>query len=205
MSDLLQQLYANTGFAHLDWRMLVMWGVVAGLLYLAVFRKFEPLLLVPIAFGALLANLPTQGIINQPAGIIRAGVDGHLAHSLVSVGDRVELGAVEKQRPATVGELGAEDLQQLLSGAVHAEYGHNTLLQIIRPMTSHETSSESIQVGALSLNADDVLVWANASGRVVDLPLALGAACVAGEALAELHSAHRGGVFHYIELGVLLE
>nr|WP_322090846.1 sodium ion-translocating decarboxylase subunit beta [Caenispirillum bisanense] len=46
--------------------MAVMWAVVAGLLYLAVYKNFEPLLLVPIAFGALLANLPTQGLVNLP-------------------------------------------------------------------------------------------------------------------------------------------
>ena len=68
MSDLLQELYAmNTGFAHLDWRMLVMWAVVAGLLYLAVFRKFEPLLLVPIAFGGQwLTAHPKELSISQP-------------------------------------------------------------------------------------------------------------------------------------------
>ncbi len=63
MIELLQELYTNTGFAAVSWQMLVMWLVVAVLLYLAVFRQFEPLLLVPIAFGALLANLPTEGIM----------------------------------------------------------------------------------------------------------------------------------------------
>jgi len=63
MLELLQHLYENTGFSHIDWRMLIMWLVVAGLLYLAVYKKFEPLLLIPIAFGALLANLPTEGIM----------------------------------------------------------------------------------------------------------------------------------------------
>ena len=63
MINLLQELYTNTGFAHISWQMLVMWLVVAVLLYLAVFKQFEPLLLVPIAFGALLANLPTEGIM----------------------------------------------------------------------------------------------------------------------------------------------
>ena len=33
-----------TGFFHVTWRMLVMWGIVLGLLYLAVFKEFEPLL-----------------------------------------------------------------------------------------------------------------------------------------------------------------
>ena len=63
MLDLLQHLFENTGFSEIGWRMVVMWLVVFGLLYLAVYRKFEPLLLVPIAFGALLANLPTEGIM----------------------------------------------------------------------------------------------------------------------------------------------
>ena len=41
-----------------DWRTLVMYLIVAVLFYLAIVRKFEPLLLLPIAFGMLLANLP---------------------------------------------------------------------------------------------------------------------------------------------------
>lgn len=57
------ELLGHTGFSEVTWQMLVMWGVVAALLYLAVYKKFEPLLLVPIAFGTLLANLPTEGIM----------------------------------------------------------------------------------------------------------------------------------------------
>lgn len=71
MLELLQHLFDNTGFSDLNWQMMVMWAVVAVLLYLAVYRKFEPLLLVPIAFGALLANLPTEGIMD---GLEFAGV-----------------------------------------------------------------------------------------------------------------------------------
>jgi oxaloacetate decarboxylase beta subunit len=48
--------------------MVLMWGVVFTLLYLGVYKGFEPLLLIPIAFGALLANLPTQGLVNEPPG-----------------------------------------------------------------------------------------------------------------------------------------
>ena len=40
------------------------------LLYLAIVKKFEPLLLVPIAFGMLLANLPGAGLMNDPSGIM---------------------------------------------------------------------------------------------------------------------------------------
>ena len=67
MLNSLKELFFETGFCYVDWRMLIMWVVVAVLMYLAVYRQYEPLLLVPIAFGALIANLPTEGVINKPA------------------------------------------------------------------------------------------------------------------------------------------
>jgi carboxybiotin decarboxylase len=66
--EAISEILSLTGVPHITWRMLVMWGVVCVLFYLGVGRKFEPLLLVPIAFGALLANLPTEGLINAPVG-----------------------------------------------------------------------------------------------------------------------------------------
>jgi len=59
----LLDFYQTTGFSQLTVPMLVMWALVGVLLYLAIAKGFEPLLLVPIAFGALLANLPTRGMI----------------------------------------------------------------------------------------------------------------------------------------------
>ena len=94
MIDQLQHLYANTGFAFLDWRMLVMWAVVAVLLYLAVYKQFEPLLLVPIAFGAMLANLPTQGLINKPAAEIRSPETGTIISEFIETGDVVKMSPV---------------------------------------------------------------------------------------------------------------
>lgn len=63
MIDSLIELFLETGFWYVDWRMIVMWMVVLVLFYLAVYKEFEPLLLVPIAFGALLANLPSEGVV----------------------------------------------------------------------------------------------------------------------------------------------
>ena len=63
MLDNLLEFLSLSGFASLTWQMTVMWLVSFVLLYLAVGKKFEPLLLVPIAFGALIANLPSRGII----------------------------------------------------------------------------------------------------------------------------------------------
>ncbi|MBE6935314.1 MAG: sodium ion-translocating decarboxylase subunit beta [Ruminococcaceae bacterium] len=58
--DILGTLWGNSGFAGLmvDWRSLVMILVGCVLLYLGIVKKFEPLLLVGIAFGTILTNLP---------------------------------------------------------------------------------------------------------------------------------------------------
>ena len=68
----LQEFLTTTGFTLITWKMAVMWAVAALLLWLAVAKGFEPLLLVPIAFGALIANLPTRGVITvepRPDGV----------------------------------------------------------------------------------------------------------------------------------------
>ena len=62
------ELIGLTGFARVSWEMTVMWAVSLGFFYLAVYHRFEPLLLIPIGFGALLANLPTEGLVNLPLG-----------------------------------------------------------------------------------------------------------------------------------------
>lgn len=63
MLESLLNLFKSTGIYMLAqdpgfWKTIVMWIIVAVLMYLAVVKKFEPLLLLPIAFGMLLANLP---------------------------------------------------------------------------------------------------------------------------------------------------
>jgi sodium ion-translocating decarboxylase beta subunit len=50
-------LVEGSGFSNLDWRNYVMMGVACVLVYLAIVRQFEPLLLLPIAFGMFLVNL----------------------------------------------------------------------------------------------------------------------------------------------------
>ena len=67
------RILEGSGFAALptDWRQVVMILLACLLLYLGIGRGYEPLLMVPIAFGMLLANLPLTGLINPPAG------DGH--------------------------------------------------------------------------------------------------------------------------------
>ncbi|MFW5743460.1 MAG: sodium ion-translocating decarboxylase subunit beta [Spirochaetota bacterium] len=60
--DALAELWRSTGVAGFSWQQIVMILVGLVLIYLAVAKKFEPLLLVPIGFGGILANIPFIGI-----------------------------------------------------------------------------------------------------------------------------------------------
>jgi oxaloacetate decarboxylase beta subunit len=70
----LVKLYQSTGFAVISWQQIVMLVVSCILLYLALKKGFEPLLLIPIAFGMLLANLPAAGLMNGPTYEVVDGV-----------------------------------------------------------------------------------------------------------------------------------
>ena len=58
----LLKLWQSTGISHMDSGQLIMIGICLLLLFLAVRKGFEPLLLVPIGFGGLLANIPGAGM-----------------------------------------------------------------------------------------------------------------------------------------------
>ena len=67
--DSLEKLVTSTGIANLTFGHLVMIAVCLGLIYLAIKKEFEPLLLLPIGFGGLLANVPIAGIA-EPDGFL---------------------------------------------------------------------------------------------------------------------------------------
>ena len=69
IKDLVIGLWESSGLALLTWQNAVMLLVSCVLLYFAIAKKCEPLLLVPIAFGILLANLPGAGIMDDSVGL----------------------------------------------------------------------------------------------------------------------------------------
>jgi oxaloacetate decarboxylase beta subunit len=75
-------LLQSSGFAGLTWQNLVMFAVGGTLIYLAVRKGYEPLLLIPIGFGAILANLP-YAMMSASAG--GAAETGHLSHPLLQM------------------------------------------------------------------------------------------------------------------------
>lgn len=61
-----QQLIQMTGLRALTFQQVIMIAIAMILMYLAIVKKYEPLLLVPIAFGMMLTNLPLTGIMAEP-------------------------------------------------------------------------------------------------------------------------------------------
>lgn len=64
--DTLLKIWNNSGFVAMSWQQAVMICVAGILIYMAIVKKYEPLLLLPIAFGVLLANLPMANLMVPP-------------------------------------------------------------------------------------------------------------------------------------------
>ena len=85
--DVFMKFLNSTGFSALDVGQVVMLIISFVLLYLAIYKGFEPLLLVPIAFGMLLANLPLAGLMASPiTEIVTDPVTGKLVSQTVQTG-----------------------------------------------------------------------------------------------------------------------
>tara|TARA_R110002074_G_scaffold402348_1_gene608397 strand:- start:36784 stop:37917 length:1134 start_codon:yes stop_codon:yes gene_type:complete len=83
------QIWQSTGIANFEWGNVLMIGVGLLLIYLAIAKNFEPLLLLPIGFGGILANIPVAGI-GGPDGMLgilyHMGVDTGLFPLLIFMG-----------------------------------------------------------------------------------------------------------------------
>ena len=92
VGDILLNLWNNSGFAAMfvgfadgGWQNLVMLAIACVLLYLAIVKKFEPLLLVGIAFGCLLTNLPKAGLYHQELWDAFMDPDSPVYHSFGAI------------------------------------------------------------------------------------------------------------------------
>lgn len=68
--DTVLKIFQQSGFANLSWGNWVMFAIGGILIYLAIVKKYEPLLLIPIGFGTILANLPLADMGSYGEGII---------------------------------------------------------------------------------------------------------------------------------------
>ena len=82
MGDIFSNLTEMTGFSTMGWETILMWLIAFLLLYLGIKKQYEPLLLVPIGFGVLLANLPGAGL-----GVVDSSLVMNLDGSYMSLLD----------------------------------------------------------------------------------------------------------------------
>jgi len=92
------------GFTSIVWQDLVMYVVGAALIWLAVKKEYEPMLLLPIGFGAILVNLPLSVVWEHEgtAGFLKVLYDGGIANELfpilifIAVGAMIDFGPLFK-------------------------------------------------------------------------------------------------------------
>lgn len=84
-------LLQGSGFVGLTWQNLVMFFVAGVLIYLAITRNYEPLLLVPIGFGAALANLPGANLAASSTYVPGAETHTPLLQLIYNAGISTEL------------------------------------------------------------------------------------------------------------------
>jgi len=122
----LDVLWQSMGLANLAWDQGLMIGVGALLIYLAIARRFEPLLLVPIGFGCILANIPVAGLGESAVGqLLLAANPEHLASLAQQLGVGVEQLALawKQASPAQInaGQVLADNLGYS-AGMLHMFY-----------------------------------------------------------------------------------
>ena len=102
--DTIKDLWASSGFAVLQWQNIVMILISFVFMYLAIKHKFEPLLLLPIAFGMLLTTLPCTGMYHPELWNIDAGHELNFGEILHKGGllDMLYLGVKLQIYPALI-------------------------------------------------------------------------------------------------------
>ncbi|MDR2981025.1 MAG: sodium ion-translocating decarboxylase subunit beta, partial [Puniceicoccales bacterium] len=148
-------LFANPG-------MFIMWVVVAVLFYFAVFKQFEPLLLVPIAFGALLANIPSENLVEKPAGDLISTYSGTVIATTLEKGTVFKVPQVIEEIPEHLSrknEAGIKALFEREAARRTLETNKNTgsiittglLGAVVRPEGVSPTPDQLIEVPWLTL------------------------------------------------------
>ena len=82
MNDVLR-IFGQSGFANMDWTNLVMFAIAGILIFLAITKEYEPLLLIPIGFGILMANFPLAELSSYGDGIIALIYDSGIKTELL--------------------------------------------------------------------------------------------------------------------------
>ena len=179
----------DTGFYYLlsDWKCLIMIAISCLLLYLAIVKKFEPLLLLPIAFGMLLTNLPGAEMFHEE---LFAG--GHVNWSLFGGADIVD--SINLKDPTLFSVLQSGDV--ILNGQYI--FGHISGVTLEGVATFNSSGALIDLMGnVIKENVGIVL-------EMKGLTIAEGVLSVNGLVLAEGVRTVSAGLLDYLYLGVKL-
>jgi len=128
MVELMEKLWLTTGIANFTWGEALMICVGLLLLYLAIVKQFEPLLLLPMGFGAVLSNIPIAEI-SGPEGILgilyKAGVETEMFPLIIfmGVGALTDFGAlIAMPRTLLLGAAAQFGIFTTLIGALALNY-----------------------------------------------------------------------------------
>jgi sodium ion-translocating decarboxylase beta subunit len=132
------------GLRAVTWQSLVMMAVGGILIYLAIAKEYEPVLLLPIGIGCIIANLPLSAMINPDENgmlyvLKRAGIDNELFPLLIFVG----VGAMMDFRP-----LLAQPIFALMGAAGQFGIFGTLILAILLGFPMNEAASIGI-IGAI--------------------------------------------------------
>ena len=137
------KILTTTGFSQLEGGDILMIGVACLMIYLAIWKKFEPLLLLPIGFGCLLANIPMSMMANTDAGgllnFFYQGVKHEVLPPLIFLG----VGAL-----TDFGPLLANPTTLLLGAAAQIGVSITLIGAVLLGFNMHEASAIGIIGGA---------------------------------------------------------
>lgn len=93
--------YFTQGFAALSWQQVVMYGIGGILIWLAIAKEYEPMLLLPIGFGAILVNLPLEIVWEHDgvAGALKILFEAGILTELFPLQVFIAVGAMIDFRP----------------------------------------------------------------------------------------------------------
>jgi len=159
----MENLWLASGLANFQLNQLIMIAVGLGLLYLAIKKRFEPLLLVPIGFGGILANIPAAGLAYSAldASIIAQDPQVFAAmHSLLGEGSVKEL--IKLATPSQLNELSVIALDQGFSNGMLYNFYSVAIASGVAPLVIFMGVGAMTDFGPLLANPKTLLLGAAA-------------------------------------------
>ena len=119
-------LWYSTGLSQMSWGQMTMMGIGLLLLFLAIRKNFEPLLLVPIGFGAILANIPGAGLAYSAVENALLFGDGDIKTSVAATLDTINW-QTAKELLQVYTDAGSDVKAMVESIVAHAGYNNGML------------------------------------------------------------------------------